>query len=74
MEAVRLETGFIYIKVVVVTAGQSCGKAVKVLVRALINLWDAVGNAAQAVGKNVHYRLHRSSPFSAHADQSLLPT
>jgi hypothetical protein len=46
VEAVRLETGFIYIKVVVVTARQNCGKVVKVLVRALIDLWGVVGNAA----------------------------
>jgi hypothetical protein len=74
VEAVRLETGFVYIKIVVVTTGQSCGKAVKVLVRALIDLWGAVGNAALAVGKGVRYYRHQSSPFSISLDESLLPT
>ena len=53
MEAVRLETGFVYIKVVVVTAAESCGKSVKAQVRALIYLCRAVGNAVWAVGKYV---------------------
>jgi len=74
VEAVRLETGFVYIKVVVVTARQTCGKVVKVLFRALIGLWGAVGNTALAVGKGVRYYRHQSSPFSLSLDQSLLPT
>ncbi len=53
MEAVRLETGFVYIKVVVVTAAESCGKMVKAQFRALIYLCGAVGNAERAVGKYV---------------------
>ena len=53
MEAVRLETGFVYIKVVVVTAAESCGNQVKAQFRALIHLWGAVGNAGWAVGKYV---------------------
>jgi hypothetical protein len=36
VEEVRLETGFVYIKVVVVTAAESCGKRVKALLRAII--------------------------------------
>jgi len=74
VEAVRLETGFIYIKIVVVTARKNCGKTVKVLVRALIGLWGAVGNTALAVGKGVRYYRHQNSPFSISLNQSLLPT
>jgi len=53
VEAVRLETGFVYIKVVVVTAAESCGKRVKAQVKALIYLCRVVGNAEWAVGKYV---------------------
>jgi hypothetical protein len=53
VEAVRLETGFVYIKVVVVTAGKNCGERVKAQVRAFIALLNAVGNAAGGVGKYV---------------------
>ena len=53
MEAVRLETEFVYIKVVVVTARESCGKRVKAQFRALINRWKGVGNAGRVVGKYV---------------------
>jgi len=53
VEAVRLETGFVYIKVVVVTAGKNCGERVKVQVRTFITLFNAVGNAAGGVGKYV---------------------
>ena len=53
MEAVRLETGFVYIKVVVVTAAENCGKSAKVQVKALIYLCKVVGNAEWAVGKYV---------------------
>jgi hypothetical protein len=53
VEAVRLETGFVYIKVVVVTAAESCGKSVKAQVKALIYPCGAVGNAVWAVGKYV---------------------
>jgi hypothetical protein len=53
VEAVRLETGFVYIKVVVVTAVENCGKGVKAQFRALIYLCGAVGIAGQAVGKYV---------------------
>jgi hypothetical protein len=74
VEAVRLETGFIYIKVVVVTARKNCGKTVKVLFRAFISLWGAVGNTALAVGKGVRYYRHQSSPFFISLNQSLLPT
>jgi hypothetical protein len=58
VEAVRLETGFVYIKVVVVTARQNCGKTVKVLFKALISLWGVVGNTVLAVGKGVRYYRH----------------
>jgi hypothetical protein len=53
VEAVRLETGFIYIKVVVVTTSENCGKKVKAQVRAFIFQFNAVGNAARGVGKCV---------------------
>jgi len=53
VEAVRLETGFVYIKVVVVTAGESCGERVKAQVRAFIIHLSAVGNAVRGVGKYV---------------------
>jgi hypothetical protein len=63
VEAVRLETGFVYIKVVVVTAAESCGKKVKAQFRASITLCEAVGNAAAAVGKDVWFLSHcRSLP------------
>jgi hypothetical protein len=47
---VRLETGFIYIKVVVVTNRQNCGKAVKPLLKTLIKKFKAVGKCLKAVG------------------------
>ena len=50
MEAVRLETGFVYIKVVVVTAEERCGKRVKPQVRAVIALCSAVGKVGGSVG------------------------
>ena len=62
MEAVRLETGFVYIKVVVVTAAESCGKEVKVQVRALNYLRSAVGKTARTVGKDV-WNLHYHQPL-----------
>ena len=74
MEAVRLETGFVYIKVVVVTAAESCGNRVKALFRALIYLCSAVGNAERAVGKNVRRSSHLYPPISHCAYQPGLPT
>jgi hypothetical protein len=53
-ELVRLETGFIYIKVVVVTAEESCGQEVKVQARAFIYTLEGVGNAIKVVGKDVY--------------------
>jgi hypothetical protein len=50
VEAVRLETGFIYIKVVVVTALERCGKEVKTQVRAFTRLCGAVGKVGGFVG------------------------
>jgi len=46
-----LETGFIYIKVVVVTTEESCGKEVKPQVRAYIQLCKGVEKVPKAVGK-----------------------
>ena len=72
MEAVRLETGFVYIKVVVVTAAESCGEKVKAQVRAFIYLWDAVGNAVAAVGKYVRQSFHNYHlPLSLHRNRAL---
>ena len=72
MEAVRLETGFVYIKVVVVTAAESCGEKVKAQVRAFIYLWGAVGNAVAAVGKHVRRNFHNYyPPLSLHRNRAL---
>jgi hypothetical protein len=53
VEAVRLETGFVYIKVVVVATGKNCGERVKEQVRAFIVCFNTVGNTAWGVGKRV---------------------
>jgi hypothetical protein len=57
-----LETGFIYIKVVVVTRSENCGKVGKEQVRTFIYLCSDVGKEWKSVGRAV-YRRHYFHPF-----------
>jgi hypothetical protein len=50
---VRLETGFVYIKVVVVTRRENCGKVEKEQVRTFIELSEDVGKWVKGVGRAV---------------------
>jgi hypothetical protein len=50
---VRLETGFVYIKVVVVTRCENCGKVEKEQVRTFIQLREDVGKWVKGVGRAV---------------------
>ncbi len=56
-----METGFVYIKVVVVTRCENCGKVEKEQVRTSIELREDVGKWVKGVGRAVR-QLHHLSP------------